>query len=243
MARTFTKNLSNNVSLGNAAVGPLLQGCSGITFSSWIFPQTLNESTTAGDDLFFAYHSMGLACFAIACSFSVSGVGDPVLGCRRAQGDTNHAVVAGTTIVTGQWQHIAGCITFGGAGKIFVDGQSISVTVVSGTAATTTAGAFQHTAGTRPDALGAQFGDSGVVSTARQFNGQMAECGLWNIELSSAEIQSLYKGFAPPQVKPQNLTCYWPMIGRGTVIEELRNGKNGTIAGSIPNADHPRTYA
>jgi len=243
MAREFTKNLSNFVDLGAATIGPLLNGATGITFACWVNPASFAGTNIAGDDLITIYQGtlQGVG-FIMGLSNANTGVGDPFVGVRRVGTDAGHSFNSSTLVSTSQWSHVVGCVTFGQAAKIWINGAQASGSVAG--LSTTTAGTFLHTAGTRRDSLACFLHTTNIpLSEDRQFNGQMAECGLWNVELSSAEIQSLYKGFAPPQVKPQNLTCYWPMIGRGTVIEELRNGKNGTIAGSIPNADHPRIYA
>jgi hypothetical protein len=70
----------------------------------------------------------------------------------------------------------------------------------------------------------------------------MAEAAIWREEIPAEAFASLAQAFSPDQIRPQSLVAYWPLIGRDTVAKEIRNGKNGTINGSVPQADHPRIY-
>jgi hypothetical protein len=235
-ARDFTKNTSNHLSLGAGAIGPLLNGAAGVTFACWVIQDT--QAVTDGDDVFLANHStLGSVGLRLR-----HGTGIRLTGAlRRQNADTGNVPLGATTLSTGIWYHVGVTVTFGSNGKVYLNGADDGTTMAGGSVATTS-GTFVSSTGTNHDALGAAFSGTAPISTARQLDGRMAEAALWNIELTAADFASLARGFTPDQIRPQNLVAYWPFIGDGTNIRDLRNTKNGTITGSIPRADHPRTY-
>lgn len=237
MARDFTKNLSNYVSLGVGAIGPLLSGASGVTFACWAIQDSQHNGD--GDDVVIAFHSSSASLnLRLRNSNSATLTGT----FRRQNGDTGNFPVGSTTLTTGVWNHVGCSVSFGNNGKVYLNGTDNTGSMGAGSAATT-AGTFVSSTGTSHDGLGAVFTGSTPSSTARQLDGRLAECAIWNVELTAADFASLAKGFTPDQVKPQSLVAYWPMSGSGSNIPDLRNAKNGTITGSIPTADHTRVYA
>jgi hypothetical protein len=71
-------------------------------------------------------------------------------------------------------------------------------------------------------------------------NGLLSEIGIWNTDLTTAEINSLSKGMTCDKVRPQSLVFYAPLIrdlidakGRLTIT----NNNTATVA------THPRVYA
>ncbi len=70
------------------------------------------------------------------------------------------------------------------------------------------------------EAAGAMTGIDRVIvgaaaknSAADNFHsGGVAECALWNVVLTDAEMNVLAAGFSPLFVRPQNLLGYWPLI-------------------------------
>jgi len=73
---------------------------------------------------------------------------------------------------------------------------------------------------------------------AKDFNGAIAECAIWNVALTATEMAILADGFSPLFVRPQSLVFYAPIV-RG-----LQNLKGGT---SLTNNSgtvfsHPRIY-
>lgn len=43
-------------------------------------------------------------------------------------------------------------------------------------------------------------------------DGRIAEVGIWNVDLTDEEMWELHHGFRPPQIRPQNLVFYIPLI-------------------------------
>jgi hypothetical protein len=78
------------------------------------------------------------------------------------------------------------------------------------------------------------------VSITNYFGGDLAECAIWNVALTAAEIASLAKGFSPLRVRPQSLVRCIPLVRD---LQEIRTG--ATLANTnsaTAGASHPRTY-
>jgi hypothetical protein len=68
-------------------------------------------------------------------------------------------------------------------------------------------------------------------------NGQLAEVGIWNSDLSSEEILSLSKNFSPALIRPMNLVSYVPLLRN---INDLERGSINTAINNPTVATHPR---
>jgi hypothetical protein len=71
------------------------------------------------------------------------------------------------------------------------------------------------------------------------FDGLLAEIGVWDVELTDREIQSLSKGFSPRRIRPQSLFAYIPLVRN---LQELRSALSLTNTNGATVADHPRVY-
>lgn len=78
-----------------------------------------------------------------------------------------------------------------------------------------------------------------VAYGSQSFIGDIAEAAIWNVVLSKDEIISLYKGFSPSLVKPNNLIYYVPLIRN---LSEICGGRIITNNSSATVSDHPRIY-
>jgi hypothetical protein len=70
------------------------------------------------------------------------------------------------------------------------------------------------------------------------FSGDIAEVGIWNIDLTAAEVASLAKGVSPALIRPQNHVAYLPLI-RDT--HEIVNATGFTDVNTTA-ANHTRVY-
>ena len=70
-------------------------------------------------------------------------------------------------------------------------------------------------------------------------NGRLAECAIWNVALTDAEIASLAKGFKPTRIRPQSLVFYAPLLRN---LQDLKGGLALTNNNGATVADHPRVY-
>lgn len=68
--------------------------------------------------------------------------------------------------------------------------------------------------------------------------GDIAEVGVWDIDLTAAEVASLAKGVSPALVRPQSLVTYLPLI-RDVIDVRAANGFTDV---NTTAANHPRVY-
>ena len=71
------------------------------------------------------------------------------------------------------------------------------------------------------------------------WSGDLAECAIWNVVLSDAEVAELATGVCPLFVRPDNLVAYWPVIGAQSPEPDWVGGYNMTVSGAT-KSDHPR---
>ncbi len=72
------------------------------------------------------------------------------------------------------------------------------------------------------------------------FGGDIAECGIWNAELTAAEIASLADGMTCDKVRPQSLVFYAPLVRD---LVDVKGGLAITNNNTATVANHPRVYA
>jgi hypothetical protein len=78
------------------------------------------------------------------------------------------------------------------------------------------------------------------VNFPEPMSGQLAEIAVWSVELNSAEMNSLAKGFRPTRIRPQSLVYYVPLIRN---VVELKAALTFTTSASSPTVfAHPRVY-
>ena len=70
-------------------------------------------------------------------------------------------------------------------------------------------------------------------------DGRLAEVGIWNIDLTAAEIASLAKGMTPDKIRPQSLVFYAPLVRN---LIDQKGGLALTNNNSATVANHPRLY-
>ena len=72
------------------------------------------------------------------------------------------------------------------------------------------------------------------------FPGRLAEVGIWNAELTPAEIASLAKGMSCDKIRPQSLVFYAPLVRD---LIDQKGGLTITNNNGATVANHPRVYA
>jgi len=72
-------------------------------------------------------------------------------------------------------------------------------------------------------------------------NGEIAEACAWDVALTDAEVAILATGVSPLKVRPQNIVCYWPIIGRTSPEIDIVGGIDLTVNGATV-AEHPRIF-
>jgi hypothetical protein len=126
------------------------------------------------------------------------------------------------TFTSNMWNHAAAVYSL-----------NSKVALLNGVAGTTETSSFSL-AGIGQVVIGARrnAGGYGVF-----YDGAIAEAAIWSTTLTTAEIQSLAKGFTPDQVRPQSLVFYAPLIRD---IQDLRGGLAITTVNGPTIAVHPR---
>lgn len=126
--------------------------------------------------------------------------------------------------VTGTLFHAAGVFASSSSRTAYADG-------VAGTA---------NTSNITPTGINRIGIGARVRSGIDQYHdGLIAEVGIWNVELTAAEIASLAKGVTCDKVRPQSLQFYAPLIRD---LQDLRGGLTLTNTNGATVADHPRVY-
>ena len=79
-----------------------------------------------------------------------------------------------------------------------------------------------------------------TTAIAYPLDGQLAECAIWNVALTDAEVAILAKGYSPLLVRPQSLVGYWPTVGRTSPEIDIVGGYDMTLVNTPTVAVHPR---
>lgn len=233
MARTFSKNTSNILSLGANTLNPLMSGATVISFHLWIW---ITSTTTTSHDnriLCFIQGSGNLN----SVSVSIENTGAPRnlrILCRSTEADSAQIKLGTVDISTGTWHSVGGVINYtAGTVTPYVDGSADNGGAV-------TFGSSTYTNSTTPgdaDAIGMPNGAPAL--TGPMFDGRICEVAVWkNVDLGSEGFTLLNNKVSANFVKPANLIMYMPLIGSFSPEIDLIDGKKGTISGSVPQVTH-----
>ena len=158
-----------------------------------------------------------------------SGVNGNLAFTRIAASVHKDRITSANVITTGSWTHCLltddGSLTAANA-KIYVAGSEV-------TYATTTNGIAPETAATGVWSLGGRASDN-----LRNFNGRLANVGVWNRVVTADEIAILAAGYNP-QFIMNGLRFCAPIFGRSTEINLLGAAASTTVGTAA--ISHPRT--
>lgn len=235
MARDFTKNTANYINLGTATINGLLSGASAVSIHVLANFDSTSTTSTSNNRMFNSQINGSSA----GLSFNIDNNGVPgerrlrVVG-RSTTADSAQAKVGTTDLSLSTWYSLGGVLNFtGDTITPYVNGAA-----ENGGAATF--GSNTYTPGT-PTTGDVISGDVTAPSNSQyQIDGRMAEIALWNVDIGASGYLQLAAGFSALFVRPESLIFYMPIIGRYAPEIELISGKNGTVAGTLANADHPR---
>jgi hypothetical protein len=138
---------------------------------------------------------------------------------------TLETAVTTSGMTNNTWHHACGVWESASSRKAYIDAandgtNSVSVTPV----------------GIQKLFIGARF----FGSLGGYINGRIAECGIWNVALTAAEIASLAKGMTCDKVRPQSLVFYAPLVRD---LIDYKGGLTITNNNTATVANHPRVYA
>lgn len=143
---------------------------------------------------------------------------------RTSGGVVQQTTSATTPIATNTWYHMAYVLTNSSNARLYINGteEVVDTTTFTDMYLTTVARPFLTYVG--------NYAGAGL---------HIGECAVYNIALSTDEIQSLTKGFAPFRVRPQNIVSCWRTVRAHTAINSA-NAFGGAASTTVQ--PHPRVY-
>jgi len=186
------------------------------TFGCWFRTSNLTDSQGL----------MGIASSGDASVYAVLAVlggetGDPIG--ITARGTTSYTVQSTSGISSNTWHHACGVFTSDTSRDVYLDGGSSA----NSSGSVTLANIDRFSVGMLHRNAGIWWHD-----------GDIAEVGVWNVALTSAEIGMLAQGYSPLLIRPESLVFYTPLIRDND--EDLVGGLSLTANGSPTVSDHPR---
>lgn len=185
------------------------------TVSAWYYPildatnfqniVSMGDIDTAVDYVTLIFHS-GLA-------------NDPLRWTMRDVGGTTDINFGTSTL--NAWNHGVGIAASDTSRYLWVNGSKSSESTVS-----RNPNAF--------DTIRIAAYATGGGFTGKEFDGRIAEVGVWNVALTDDEVGMLYAGFSPLFVRPQSLVFYLPLI---------RDNDNDLVGGINLSATNTPTIA
>jgi hypothetical protein len=129
--------------------------------------------------------------------------------------------------IAGSWQHAAGVFTSNTSRTVYLNGgnSATNTTSLAGPSGVNTIRVASRPFG----------GVEGLF-----FDGKIAEVGIWNAALTTAEVASLAAGMTCDKVRPQSLVFYAPLVRN---LQDVKGGLTITNNNSATVAAHPRVYA
>ena len=236
MARDFTKNTANYMSLGVNALGALLNGASIISVSMWIQADTLT-ATANNNRLFSVYNFNGNT----ALTFLTDATSHLRVGGRsNLEGfqfkDSTTAIATG-----GAWTHCGGVYNIGGDTITpYLNGVAEGGGAVTFSAATWT----NAPPTTTNDIIGGDAATAGGGPTAvgQQIDGRLAEFAVWvGVDIGAANMRLLSQqrgGKDLLRIHRASLVYYLPLYGDASPEPAIIGTPVGTITGTVAAAAH-----
>ena len=237
MARDFTKNTANFMSLGVGSIVPALAGSSQVSLHAFVTVDTFTANQTFCNDFFAALLQNGSAALV---PFFRTSTGSNLLACaaRSSSVDAVQIVVGTTSLATGTQYSLGVVIDYANDRiRLFVDGaQEVNAAVTFGQTTLTQSGGST----TQVDMIGCFSNPTGTaaLSTTRQMDGMISELSIFTSDIGLAGMQMLSDGFAADTIGPAP-AIYFPLLGDDSPERDHYGGKSGTINGTIAQADHP----
>lgn len=147
-------------------------------------------------------------------------------GSVRASVATNgsEAFADGSVATNNTWFHVAGVFNSTTSRSVFLNGGGKATNTTSVTPALIINRIFVG------------CGGGLTMGTPMNSGGRIAECGMWNVALSDAEIAQLATGISARLIRPESLFCYMPLVR--DIVAPKFGGL--TLNGTLSAVDHPR---
>lgn len=236
MARDFSKNTSNYMTIGVGALGPILNGAGAISAHAIVTGDTL-DATSVDDNRIL--------------SIAIDGASSALR--LHTKGDVNKRLnVAGRSVITDALQSVEGTTTmstgteYSCGGVLDIAGDKIRVYLngsqEANTAVTFNNATYTHGTPTDSDRIGADM-TTPPFATHFQWDGSIAEVAVWAGDIGTDGFYQLNKRISALLVRPDLLIFYAPLWGKASPEPDIVSGKVGTITGTVAQRDpHPRIY-
>jgi hypothetical protein len=210
MAYRFTSASSQYLSAGASITSAFPMSA-----AFWVLPTNTNN----GDFMFFSVGDSNTTHRNQAQRFN-NGIAMTAIG----TGNAGFNVL--NLFTSGQWAHCAFVFESATSRSAYVNGTNV---------------------GTNTGNVGSQNAFNETLIGARRnvtigifLNDTLADLGLYNVSLTTAEIASLAKGMTCDKVRPQSLVFYAPLVRD---LQDVRGGLTITNNNGATVANHPRVYA
>ncbi len=206
-----SESLSDGTSLSSLA-NPL-------TFSCWFYPTsedymqlfTFADNSVGSERLGLEYDGSDIPGNAFCAAYVSTGI------------NTKKALGTLSIDTINEWHHVVGVFTSDTSRDCYVDGANKG--------SNTESIIFP----TNMDTVGI----GAVLDTNQEFsNSRIAEAAIWNVALTTTEIESLAAGYSPSFIRPQSLIYYPSLMGATDPPIDSISGTALTKGGTPTLADH-----
>lgn len=241
MAREFTKNLANYISLGIEGMKASVGGKAALSIHCLCYIRSVSAEVNGNPLIHILIDDPGTVGFSLNIDAGTTAGSNFVrLNGRSSAADARQGRSGTTNLPLNTW------IAIGGVMHYFND--TISP-VYEGDIQNAGAATFGQTSLTygptphHPDGLGVYAPGTTAQVVGSMFDGYIAEMGIWGGDIGLAAFEELAARRVPYKVRPDLLTNYWPLDGRqGTTEQDYISRVTGSISGSIPIVRHPRVF-
>jgi hypothetical protein len=237
MARTFSKNTANSLAYPTTNyLNGRLNGKGQVSIFARIKAASFDTGGGTNNRILNGVINDGGVTAVTGVVLSVigdTGTSGRIRGGGRSVATDGLLQVAGVTnFSTGTWVRVGAVLDFAtDTIRVYLNG----VQDASGTASWANA---TYTAGTATSADLIGGPTLPVSATALQFDGDIADVAVWAGDIGTVGYEEL-EDYVPAAVRPDLLVSYAPLL-EGQTPFDIWDGNSLTIAGSIPEARHPR---
>jgi hypothetical protein len=240
MARDFTKNIANFMSMGVHKLGPLIGGGSKIAIHCFIKMRSFTVGVNDGG-IFSTWYVGNLT----GITFRIDGSATSPkfrVGGRSVSTDAFQAQNAVSIIPLEVWISVGGLFDFGAKTiQPYFNGKP-----EGGGAVTWANTSYTDSTGTAPDWIGTGEGSVAPTLTTAQFDGKIANFTVWKLGsthpgLSLADWDNLSKWMNPRLIQPGYIVSHFPLNNQTLAGPEYDDvGQlTGTITGNVPMYHEP----
>jgi hypothetical protein len=233
VARDFSKDAANYMTIGVDALSPVIAGASAVSMHGWAHPDTFTATANFNRLISVTINSTSAG---LVLSIHNGTTAVVRVGARSATADAFQTGNGTSAVSTGAWSSIGGVVNYGAATITpYYNGAA------EGGGAVTFGSATYADDGT-PTGSDMVGSDNAAPTASACFDGRLAEVAIWTADIGASGFAALAKGVSALAVRPDALVFYMPLVGKYSPERDIVGGKSGTITGTVAGAAHPRLY-